>query len=43
MAKQCRDNVEFEAKKDINILADTAAKSAWRKIKDNRGNHLPRQ
>lgn len=43
VAKQCRENVEFEVRKDINILADTAAKSAWRRIKDNRGNDLPRQ
>lgn len=43
MAKQCRDNVDFEIRKNINILADTAAKSARRRIKDNRDNHLPRQ
>lgn len=43
VAKQCRDNVDFEIRKNINILADTAAKSARRRIKDNRDNHLPRQ
>lgn len=43
MAKQWRDNVEFEVRKDVNVLADTAAKSAWRRIKGNRGNNLPRQ
>lgn len=42
MAKQCRDNVEFEITKDINSSSDTAAKSSSRRIKDNRGNHLPR-
>lgn len=42
VAKQCGDNVEFEVRKDINILADTAAKSAWRRIKDNRGSNLSR-
>lgn len=43
VAKQCRDNIDFEKRKDINILADTAAKSARRRIKDSRDNHLPKQ
>lgn len=43
VAKQRRENNEFKVGKDIYILADTAAKSAWKRIKDNRGNHLPRQ
>jgi len=43
VAKHCRQNVEFAVRNDINILADTAAKSAWRGIQDNRSNHLPRQ
>lgn len=43
MAKEHGDNVESEVSNDISILADTAAKPAWRRIKDIRGNHLPRQ
>lgn len=34
MAKQRRDNVEIKVRKNINISAETEAKSAWRRIKD---------
>lgn len=38
MAKQCTDDVEIKIRNNINILAETEAKSAWRRIQDSRGN-----